>query len=200
MASLFRDRKKLVHVSGLTLLLTTLLFGIALAEAAKTELSVQKPLVQEIGGIRVGSTHDYDVYDRFGQGFFVANEGHGGGLYYTDASHSYTVHVEIGVDHLIEDVEISVGIRIPESRSIKTATSQKLKEPLSIEHGIKLGMKKTEVIKILGEPKAQKVKGSTFIIEYHTDGEEDKRVLANYDGYYEFQDDRLIRIKIHDGC
>jgi hypothetical protein len=71
---------------------------------------------------------------------------------------------------------------------------------MSVDHGIKLGMKRTELISILGTPHNQKTTDSSLILEYNTSMDEDNRVLLYYDAHYEFKADRLIRIRIHDGC
>jgi hypothetical protein len=182
------------------IIFSTLLLAInciVLAEDSKSQSSIL-PIVQQIGGIRAASSHDPDVVEKYGEGFFVQNEGHGGGRYYIHPSHTYTFHIEIGVDKLIEDVEIFEGVHLPQAASTKSALSKKLPHNISIDHGIRLGMTSAELIAILGQPHERQIKGDSLTLEYHTS--EDDRVFLAYDAYYEFKNDRLIRIRIHDGC
>ncbi len=190
-------RRKNLFVNIITATLILSFNFIALAEDSKS-ISAALPLVQQIGNIRPATSHDPDVVERYGEGLFVRDEGHGGGRYYINQSYSYTFHIEIGVDKLIEDVEIFEGVHLPQSASTKRALSKKLPDTISIDHGIKLGMKSAELIAILGQEHERKMTGDSLTLEYHTS--EDERVFLAYDAYYEFKNDRLIRIRIHDGC
>ncbi|HJW30461.1 MAG TPA: hypothetical protein VJ508_14615, partial [Saprospiraceae bacterium] len=158
--------------------------------------SLDRKLVTEIAGIHVGVDSEKRVVSRYGIGSVVKNEGHLDGRYYTDSNHMLTLHVVTGVDYIIEDVELIRGKHVPEHFQGDIEISDELRLPISIQHGINLGMTRVEVTTILGDPDNVKVTAKGIMLSYSTSVDEDKRVQVNYDATYEFENDRLIRVSI----
>ncbi len=182
---------------GLMLLLSTIV------GAAQKLQSTQSPLVQIIAGIRVGpdASTDGDVTKAYGPGLFTDEEGHGGGRYFTDPSKSITLHIEIGVDNIIDHVELTQGLYLP--KELKTTdpafVSQTLPKAPTIDKGLRLGMSGSEIIKKLGPPKKDRKTGNQRTIIYESTVGEDPRVLLFYEAKFTLVSDRLTKISLYDG-
>src|ERR1051326_1418697 len=95
-------------------------------------------------GIVVGMSSDTDVRRMYGDGFFVREEGHLGGRYFTDPKRQVTLHVEIGVDQIIETVSYARGVHLPSrSRNSTSALKQSISSRLTpgerLTYGTRLG-------------------------------------------------------------
>lgn len=180
---------------SLMLLLSTL------AYAAQKSKAAQPLLVQSIAGIRIGpnASRDGDVTKVYGPGLFTDQEGHGGGRYFTDPTRSITLHVEIGVDGIIDHVELTDGLSVP--RELNTAdpafVSLALPRVPKIDQGLRLGMSSSEIIKRLGTPKKDQQTEGKRTITYTVD--EDPRVLLFYEAKFTLVSDHLIKLSLYDG-
>ena len=172
-------------------------------ESGEKARSAPSALVQSIAGIRVGPNHsvDNDVIEAFGPGLFTDDEGHGGGRYFTDPNRTITLHVEIGVDHMIDHVELTSGISLPKglNASDPIFVSQALPATPKIDHDLRLGMSPSEILKILGRPKKDDKGGGKRTIVYEATEEDHSRVLLYYEARFTFVADRLTKISIYDG-
>jgi len=68
-----------------------------------------------------------------------------------------------------------------------------------IDHGIRLGMARSDVVGILGKPDSVDVRDGAQLLGYHAYFEDDPRVSLYYDARYEFMDDLLVAVSISDG-
>jgi hypothetical protein len=141
------------------------------------------------------------VIEAFGQGLFTDDEGHGGGRYFTDPNRTITLHVEIGVDRMIDHVELTSGISLPKrlNASDPIFVSQALPAAPKIDHDLRLGMPPSEILKKLGRPKKDEKNGGKRTIVYQATEEDDPRVLLYYEARFTFVADRLTKISIYDG-
>lgn len=170
-------------------------------ESGEKARSAPSALVQSIAGIRVGPNHsvDNEVIEAFGPGLFTDDEGHGGGRYFTDFNRTITLHVEIGVDRMIDHVELTIGISLPKklNASDPIFVSQALPATPKIDHDLSLGMPPSEILKKLGRPKKDEKNGGKRTIIYEVT--DDPRVLLFYEARFTFVADRLTKISIYDG-
>jgi hypothetical protein len=67
--------------------------------------------LKSVGGVKVAN--DAQVTKALGPGLLSDGEGHGGGRYYTNAGHTVTLHVVIGTDGVLEQVDLTNGIALP---------------------------------------------------------------------------------------
>jgi hypothetical protein len=162
-----------------------------------------RPLVQQIAGIRIGPhrSTDGDVVKLLGQGYYTRHEGHGGGRYYTDLNRQITFHIEIGVDRLIDTVELTKGFDIPykmapnETRFLAKA----LAALPAIDKNLRLGMQAEAIILKLGKPNEDAKEGNKRTLVYTIDFEKDPRVGLFYEATFKFINNRLVKIKLYDG-
>ena len=157
-----------------------------------------------VAKIHVGlkATKDTEVVALYGNGYFVSDEGHSGGRYYINRDRSVTLHTVIGVDDIIEQVELSQGIEIPSGISppYDALISPQLETMPVVDKNISFGMMPDELINILGSQKSEKRDGKKRIIEYEATEETDTRVLMNYSATYTFIEDKLVKVSLYDGC
>ncbi len=192
----------MTRVKLLTIFLLVLLVSIAVP--ANKVVSGQRPLVQSIAGIRIGphASNDEDVKKIFGEGLFAADEGHAGGRYYTDKNRQVTLHVELGVDRIVDTIEFTKGLAVPKklnSSNPKFVSIHLVNSP-TIDKNLSLGMSPDTVIGILGKPDKDIKNGNkrTIIYEIGYD-EKDSRVSIYYEANFKFVDGQLVQIRIYDG-
>lgn len=185
----------------LTLSMTGILWGNALSQSSDStqKISSAPPLVQEICGVRPGKMNDSDIIKLYGEGASFWDPDHGRARYYTNQKHTYTLHVSIGLDKKVEDVEILKGLDIPQPYSLKKAVITNLPSTPTLNQKIELGMKQSDVETLLGKPTHEDKDDDILLLNYSTTHKEDKRVNYNYDAYYTFRNNKLIRFAIHDG-
>jgi hypothetical protein len=120
-------------------------------------------------GITVGVTNDKQVQRLLGgPGVFRPDEGHTGGRYYIDARHEATLHIEFGVDRIVESVTVSRGISPIVKNSERKAALGKWFEPqegFGNWRALHLGSLAQEVTKNLGEPQQKQADGTKWIYE-----------------------------------
>ena len=168
------------------------------AEKSKSKLI----LVQHIAGVFIGpqASKDDDVKKKYGDGLYVLDEGHGGGRYFTDSKQSITLHTTIGVDNVIEEVELMKGVHLPPAiKDPKKSITQTLKTPPKIDKGLHLGMTESALLKQLGTPTRDKKQAGVRILEYEAMEEDDPRIALVYTATYTFSNGRLIKILLYDG-
>ena len=90
-----RDASTTIRLTAALVLLSS-----AGANAAPRVRAPEYPLY--CAGIVVGMSTDRDVQRMYGPGLYVRDEGHGGGRYFVDRHRRVTLHVEIGVDKVID--------------------------------------------------------------------------------------------------
>jgi len=71
---------------------------------------------------------------------------------------------------------------------------------LRTSRGLSLGDPPGKVERILGKPHEARYEGNKLTYAYHASVEECSQVGCCYDGFYEFEDGRLVEISLHDGC
>jgi hypothetical protein len=132
------------------------LFPAGSQQVQKAKGSVCWPL--HFAGITVGLTTDSQLQRLLGHGIFRPNEGHTGGRYFLDTKQTGTLHVVEGVDKVVEDLNVSVGIDPAVKPSDRDTAVSKWFEPqegFGNWHGVHLGSAKEDVLKNLGEPQAR---------------------------------------------
>ena len=154
-------------------------------------------------GITVGRSTVRDVRRLYGDGFFVRNEGHGGGHYFVDPARQVTLHVVIGVDRVIESVSYGRGVRLPRAATaastVAKATSTRLTPNKRLWPGYRLGERAGTMLRQFGKPKGDRRSGSRRVIRYETDHPTTPSVLF-YEAELHFEKDRLVLVKLHNGC
>jgi hypothetical protein len=159
--------------------------------------------VQSIAGIRIGlnASYDWDVTKIFGEGLFAEDEGHGGGRYFTDKNRRVTLHVEIGVDRIIDTIELTKGPVVPKklNSSDPKFVSIHLASSPTVDKNLSLGMSPDTVIGRLGKPDKDTKNGNERTLIYETDYEKDSRVSLVYEAEFKFEDGQLVKIRIYDG-
>ncbi|MBI4559801.1 MAG: hypothetical protein HY706_19595 [Candidatus Hydrogenedentes bacterium] len=182
-------------------------------------------LVTTIAGISVGKAdmHDSDVTDRFGPGYYVEAGGHCGGRYYTNPKQTLTFYIELGVDRIVDMVEITEGLHIPVEIDVDSiariiyrggrerawaipkdlplpkAVTPKLGDSVEIDAGLELGMSPDELLRILGPPTSDKTTDEQHTIRYETNYEKDPRVRLDYSATFTFTKGRLTGLNLYDG-
>lgn len=122
---------------------------------------------KKIGGVSVAG--DREVTRGLGRGLYDSEEGHGGGRYYTNANHSLTLHVVIGVDRTLDTVEITDGIALPNGLHLGDDpgfVSAALGANPAIDGKIRLGASVAEVVKRYGKPDTNHKTGVQRILTY----------------------------------
>ena len=124
-------------------------------------------------GIVPGITEDRDVITLYGKGLFSDQLGHSGGRYYTDPKKSATLIVELGVDWIVESVEIRTGLTPPEGSFPKDLVISRRFEPdtgFGKWRQLHLGSTQNQVRSNLGEPsEINKLDDQTESWVYQTD-------------------------------
>lgn len=120
-------------------------------------------------GVSVGVTED-DQLQRLmgGAGVFRSNEGHTGGRYYVDEKGEFTLHIEEGVDRVVESITVSKGVNRKFSAFEQNAAVSKWfypKEGFGNWRALHLGSDTQEVRENLGEPKEKQKGGSVWVYE-----------------------------------
>jgi len=106
-------------------------------------------------GITVGDTTDSQVQRLLGRGVFRADEGHTGGRYFLDAKETATLHVVEGVDRVVEELTLRIGVDPALKPSEHSAAASKWFQPqegFGNWHALHLGSSKKDVLENLGEP------------------------------------------------
>lgn len=137
----------------------------------------------------------------YGEGLLVRTEGHLGGRYFLDPKHQVTLHLEIGVDGVIETVSYTRGVRLPggkQSHIPSKAVSPRLSEGEHVSFGIRLGTRAREVLATFGKPKKDLHTGHIRVIRYETTHETAPYVLY-YNAEFHFKDGRLISVQLYNG-
>lgn len=173
-------------------------FGLFLFAAPQTKEVELPRLPLRVAGVVVGYSRDADVRQLYGAGLFKPEEGHVGGRYYSDPSSSVTLHVEIGVDDVIEEATLSQGISASLKKKGALMQSQYLKMSDSTDYGVKLGDSVRSILDAFGPPKENKRDGNKRKIVYVADYETVPWVLY-YSASFEFENDKLISLTIHNG-
>jgi hypothetical protein len=153
-------------------------------------------------GIVVGMSNERDVRRLYGPGFFAPDEGHLGGRYYVDPSHRVTLHVETGVDRIIERVEFGSGVRLPKgaagTKAIHQAEARWLHPDESVGPGYRLGATRTELLQELGPPAADRRTATEEVLRYDTGIEENPYTLV-YEAEFRFRKGKLDRVSLYNG-
>ena len=153
-------------------------------------------------GIVVGMSSERDVRRLFGPGLPAAREGHLGGRYYVDDGHRVTLHIETGVDRVIEKVEYGSGVRLPagsrDARSVRAAGARWLHPDESIGPGLRLGCRRSEVEQQVGRPDRVRRLGEEETLEYATGYETNPYTLV-YEAEFRFRQGRLIAVSLYNG-
>lgn len=107
------------------------------------------------GGIVPGITEDRDLVALYGKGLFSDQLGHTGGRYYTDKNRSSTLIVGLGVDRIVESVEIRTELTPPVGSLPKELGVSPRFDPDSgfgYRHELHLDSSKDQVRSNLGQP------------------------------------------------
>lgn len=175
------------------------------AELSHKTIKKKKPILQSIDNITVGPavTKDNELLKLYGEGYFVRDEGHGGGRYFANKDYSLTLHVVIGVDGIIEEVSVREGFHVPgltKDSAPAVIIANKLGGNVKLGLGIKLGMTVNALIAILGQPDSKEFdKAGVQLLKYETSEDIDSRVSLDYEATYEFNNGQLTGIILYDG-
>ncbi len=153
-----------------------------------------KPQIpQSCAGIKVGVANDADVQKLYGKGYFVANESHAGGRYYVDPGHRVTLHVEIGVDRIIDGLEYREGMQFPgksTAQMLKAAETARLTGNEKVDGALPLGATMHDVRARYGKPTHDSVEDGRRTLAYNLENPSS----GGYDVNFVFRKDRLVRV------
>jgi hypothetical protein len=153
-------------------------------------------------GIKVGFATDAEVQRLYGKGYFVADEGFGGGRYYVDPKHQVTLHIEIFTDEAISLVEYQQDVHLPHkptARIWKAAVTPHLTPDKKVQGGITLGASVQMVLSRYGKPTKSTTKKDSRVIEYDADERTMSGVAIDYDAKFRFRKNRLVSIELYNG-
>jgi hypothetical protein len=123
--------------------------------------------LRTVGGVKVA--YDSQVTKVLGPGLFTSEEGHGGGRYYTNAGHTATLHVVIGTDGGLEEVELTDGIALPNGLRLSDTpafVSRALPANPRLNGKAALGSSVSAVRKQFGKPDQDSRTGVQHILTY----------------------------------
>jgi hypothetical protein len=123
--------------------------------------------LKTVGGVRV--EYDSQVTKALGPGLFTNEEGHGGGRYYTNPGHTVTLHVVIGTDGGLEEVDLTDGIALPNGLRLsddRAFVSRALPANPSLNGKATLGSSVSAVRKQFGKPDQDFRTGVQRILTY----------------------------------
>jgi len=169
-------------------------------QAAKSKRAPEYPLY--CAGLVVGMSTGADARRMYGDGLFVADEGHGGGRYYVDPKHQVTMHIVIGPDDILEEVAYSRGIHLP-GKNRRTgqvpprAVSTRLTAHEHLYGGIELGEKVGSFIQEVGKPTRDRRRRAVRMLTY-AGGEEEVPYTLFYTGEFRFVSGRLTSSSLSD--
>ena len=159
-----------------------------------------------VAGIVVGMSTETDVRRMFGDGLFRKDEGHSGGRYYVDPKRTVTLHVEFGVDRVIEYVSYARGIRLPppHRRGAQVPAQAITARLTSNEHlsgGVRLGDPEGQTLRVfdLGSPTSRFRRGSEHTVRFDTDYEKGSQYVLFYQARFHFSGGRLTAIELYNG-
>lgn len=137
----------------------------------------------------------------YGEGYYTSDEGHGGGVYFTNPYKTVTLHYTIGVDHMIEEVELTFGLDLPEDLNAtkqlpKKIFSNNVSDTLSIDGIITLGCDSLFLKSVLGKPTTVEKTEDSIIYKYQDSDSE----YGFYEGTYYFRNNKLIKFSVYCGC
>jgi hypothetical protein len=146
--------------------------SLSCASLAGQDMPKQKGMVcwqLHFAGISVAVTDDEQLQRLMGgAGVFRPDEGHSGGRYYVDAKSEFTLHVELGVDRIVEAVTVSKGVNKALTANERKAAISKYFYPtegFGNWHALHMGSNVTEVLENLGEPKEKQKNGRIWSYE-----------------------------------
>lgn len=99
---------------------------------------------------------------------FRSDEGHTGSRYYVDAKSEFTLHVELGVDRIVEAMTVSKGVNKTLAANERKAAISKYFYPtegFGNWHALHLGSDQKEVLENIGEPKEKQKNGRIWSYE-----------------------------------
>jgi hypothetical protein len=195
------NRSRLVKMPWVRTTIAVWLLCVGAQAAEHTRTGHQYPLY--CAGIVVGMSTDEDVRRMYGDGLYVRDEGHGGGRYFVDPRHQVTLHVEIGVDRVIDSVSYSRGVHLPSGRrrpgAIPTkVVSTRLTPGEHLWLGIRLGETAPYVIRQFGKPAKDGRSRSIRVIRYAADYDNMAFVL-DYEAEFRFRNNRLVSMSLYNG-
>jgi hypothetical protein len=103
-----------------------------------------------------------------GSGVFRPDEGHTGGRYYIDAKHEATLHIEFGVDRIVEAITLSKGVSPVIKKDERRASVSKWFEPqegFGNWRALRLGSGIADVVENLGEPQEKQADGTKWVYQ-----------------------------------
>lgn len=151
-----------------------------------------------LAGIHPGKTFDGQVIKLYGTGYFAPREGHLGGRYFTDPRHKITLHVVLGVDRVIEEVEVRAGLWLPKGGPVKQAESQRLIPQKIHVADFKMGDDRKGILARYGKPRKTTKDGERLVVKYETDYKSTRDVLF-YEAEFTFTKGKLIGVRLYDG-
>ena len=164
-------------------------------------LKHRHPLPLECSKIKAGNSKDADVKDLYGDGLFDKNDGHGGARYFTDSDRRVILKTVIGVDAVIEEVELTLFPFPFEAVKDKLATvpiAKKLNDNPQLIKGVKFGDSAEIIVAAFGVPNKISNEGGIRTFVYQDDYNNWEEVLF-YTATFEFNNDKLQRISIYNG-
>jgi hypothetical protein len=155
----------------------------------------------ELGGIKLGASGE-EFMKQYGRGLYVQDEGHGGGAYYVAPDRSATLHVEFGVDYIIDSISIGKGTRLPKGYD-------KVKHPLkNLEYPNLKGSDLTSwgntpehVIRRYGMPSEDKKSGTQRTLIFRYDYQDGSTLPCHlfYEATFQFESSRITKVTIYCG-
>jgi len=155
------------------------------------------------GGVVPGITEDGDVVAIHGPGLFSDELGHGGGRYYTDVARSATFVVEIGVDHIIESIEVISGVHLPlgVTSSDTLPVSQRFRPTDGFGNWgeLHLGSTRAEVRANLGYPSSLGNEGKDPDLWVYDTDYQNTECYADAGVSIGFEADRIVNVAFYNG-
>ena len=149
-------------------------------------------------GIVFEAALDSDIQKRYGKGYFVRDESHGGGRYFVDPAHRVTLHVELGPDHTIDELVYQRGVHLPgnpTAKMLRAAETSRLTDHETVDNVIALGATPHAIRALYGKPHKESEENGERILAY--DYYPPNQV--GYDANFVFRNAALVRVYFEGG-
>lgn len=157
---------------------------------------VDSPLT--VCGITVGNDVDSEVVNKYGEGYYIQELGHGGGRMFVDKVKKLTLITTIGVDGIIEEVELYNDFKRPKD-IMDTVLDKKAYAHVNIKDAtinkFTLGVSSKVILRAFGKPLKTSLEKSILRYEYYYDflNKKEPNNLP-YFAEFMFKNDTLITV------
>ncbi len=173
--------------------------GLSNADSSSTKGSVCFPPSWD--GIVAGYTLDKDIVKIYGKGKFVDHVGHGGGRAYLDSTKSVEMITAIGVNGVIEYIEI-ISTKDRESSLKNIPVSKRINKNAGFGVWGKLGIgsEVKEVTENLGQPQERETNEKGDLIWHYNTDYSNTDCYAYAEIVITFRSDKIYSVLFYNGC